>query len=310
MRKASAILLSLPILTSVLMGCAHSDRAIDPVVSIPHLAPDAVLPETLFALFSDNTLLKFNAAHPDVPLAKVSLVGLNPDESLLGIDYRVAYGVLYSVSNTGQVYTINTDSGQLTAIGEPSQGVAIDGERYGVDFNPAADRIRLVTDAGTNMRMHPETGLFVDNNADESGVQLDGALQYSSGDVAYGKAPHLRAAAYTYNTTNSKLTTNFAIDAVQGTLVTQGSRETDTNPVSPNTGQLYTVGALATGPVSDAHFDIADVTNAAYVALAMPGDKNYTFYQINLDNAALLTIGALNNAELGSDTLVGIAIEP
>ncbi|MCS7487568.1 hypothetical protein UA24_14030 [Marinomonas sp. BSi20414] len=275
--------------------------------SIQEIAPDAELPENMLALLSNNRLIKFNVAHPDSIISRVSLQGFKQqDERVVGIDYRVAYGVLYAVSNTGQVYTVNTDSGQVTPMGEPSQQVVLEGALYGVDFNPAADRIRVVTDASVNSRMHPETGLYVDNNPDLAGVQLDGSLQYSLDDVSYGVAPHLVAAAYTYNAKNSKLTTNFAIDAVQGALVTQGTRETDKEQVSPNTGRLYTVGKLATGPVADAHFDIADVTNAAYVALSAQENSSYILYKINLGNAQLMKIGEIASGQ----PIVGIAIEP
>ena len=275
--------------------------------SIQEIAPDAELPENMLALLSNNRLIKFNVAHPDSIISRVTLQGVKQqDERIVGIDYRVAYGVLYAVSNTGQVYTVNTDSGQMTPIGEPTQQVVLEGALYGVDFNPAADRIRVVTDAGVNSRMHPETGLYVDNNSDLAGVQLDGSLQYNLDDVSHGLAPHLVAAAYTYNAKNSKLTTNFAIDAVQGALVTQGTRETDKEQVSPNTGQLYTVGKLATGPVADAHFDIADVTNAAYVALSAEKNPSYILYKISLEDAQLIKIGEIASGQ----PIVGIAIEP
>ena len=271
------------------------------------MSTDTAVPETLHALLSDNTLIKFNAAEPAVVKNRVSLQGFSQsDERIMGIDFRVAYGVMYAVSNLGQMYTIDTESGQMTPIGKPTQGVRLDGELYGVDFNPAADRIRVVTDGGVNGRMHPETGLYVDNQSEMSGVQFDGALQYSADDVAYGLTPRLVAAAYTYNAKNNKLTTNFAIDAAQGTLVTQGTRETEVNQVSPNTGKLYTVGSLATGPVVDAHFDIADVTNAAYVALSTQDRASYTLYKINLDNAELTKIGELASG----NAIVGMAIEP
>ncbi|MCW4630787.1 MULTISPECIES: DUF4394 domain-containing protein [Marinomonas] len=275
--------------------------------SIQEIAPDAELPENMLALLSNNRLIKFNVAHPDSIISRVTLQGVKQqDERIVGIDYRVAYGVLYAVSNTGQVYTVNTDSGQMTPIGEPTQQVVLEGALYGVDFNPAADRIRVVTDAGVNSRMHPEMGLYVDNNSDLAGVQLDGSLQYNLDDVSHGLAPHLVAAAYTYNAKNSKLTTNFAIDAVQGALVTQGTRETDKEQVSPNTGRLYTVGKLATGPVADAHFDIADVTNAAYVALSAEKNQSYILYKISLEDAQLIKIGEIASGQ----PIVGIAIEP
>ena len=82
----------------------------------------------------------------------------------------------------------------------------------------------------------------------------DPPLAYAAGDVAAGRAPQLVGAAYTYNKIHDKLTTNYAIDRATGSLVMQGTAEGVTPAVSPNTGQLRTVGALGTGPVDDAAF--------------------------------------------------------
>lgn len=143
-----------------------------------------------------------------------------------------------------------------------------EGERLGFDFNPAADRIRIVSDSGQNLRAHPETGALVDFKPDADGLQLDGALAFSSDDANAGRPPRVIAAAYTYNKDNEKLTTNFAIDGEPGALVRQGSVEGVEPVVSPNSGQLSTVGALGVAGISDAHFDISDVTNTALAALS------------------------------------------
>ena len=46
---------------------------------------------------------------------------------------------------------------------------------WGFDFNPTVDRIRVVNDAGFNLRLHPDTGVIVDSDPNQPGVQLDGA---------------------------------------------------------------------------------------------------------------------------------------
>ena len=129
-------------------------------------------------------------------------------------------------------------------VGEAPFALALEGTRFGFDFNPAADRIRVV--GGTdNRRMHPDTGMVVDADAAAADVQLDGALAYATGDVNAGKAPVVVAAAYTNPDADAATgTTNYAIDTAADALVTQGTKEGVTPAVSPNAGTLFTVGCL------------------------------------------------------------------
>ena len=34
----------------------------------------------------------------------------------------------------------------------------LDGTEFGVDFNPQVDRLRVVSNSGQNLRLHPDTG--------------------------------------------------------------------------------------------------------------------------------------------------------
>ncbi len=252
------------------------------------LADSTPRKEMLAAVTERNELIRFSAAQPQRVLARVALAGLQPGETLLGIDFRVARGVLYGLGSSGRLYTLDARTGQATALGQPI-AVKPEGSQFGFDFNPTVDRIRLVSDAGQNLRLHPDTGAL---------VQQDAAPAYAPGDPSAGRAPRLMAAAYTYNKANDKLTTNFAIDCALGMLVTIGTREGRTPAVSPNTGQLYTVGPLGSGACERASFDIADVDNAA---LATLGSQ---LYAVNLDTGAANRIGAL------AEPLRGLAIEP
>ena len=118
--------------------------------------------------------------------------------------------------------------------------------------------------------------------------------------------PQLVAAAYTYNKQDDKLTTNYAMDRVAGTLVTQGSKEGVQPVVSPNTGTLFTVGALGTGPIQDASMDIADVTGAAYAALRSSAQAPTRLYTIDLSSGRASLIGTLGDGT----PVLGLAIEP
>jgi len=258
-------------------------------------APAAPLPKARVHVVTDQAeLISVDAAVPGQPLARKPLVGLPPGERLVGIDYRVARGVLYALGADGRLYTLDVTTGRLQPVAA-APAVRLPAGAVGFDFNPAADRIRVVVDDGSNLRLHPDTGAL---------AATDPALQYAPGDAAQGQAPRLAGAAYTYNKKDEKLTTNYAIDRARGTLVTQGSVEGQMPAVSPNTGRLSTVGPLGTGPVDDAAFDIADIDNTALAALRLKGQTR--LYVLNLQTGTARDLGVV----AGGRVLWGLAIEP
>jgi hypothetical protein len=263
--------------------------------------------ETVWAVNEGHQLLRFTAAQPARVDVRLPLTGLQPGEKVLGIDFRVARGVLYALGSGGHLYTVNTSTGALTQVGQGSFALPLSGAAFGFDFNPAADRLRVVGDGGQNLRLHPDTGAVVDGNAAAEGLQPDGKLGYAPGDVNAGAAPRLEAAAYTYNKQDEKLTTNYAIDAQRGLLVRQGSIEGRTPAVSPNLGQLFTVGSLGVGaPISQVSFDIADLDNAALAAASLPGRRASELLLIDLDTGRARGLGRVGAGEV----LRGLAIEP
>lgn len=286
---------SAAVLATLLSGCAAPPE--EP------LGPPAK--ETVVAVTTQHQLIRFNAGQPRKLLSSVALSGLPAQERIVGLDYRVARGELFALGRSGQLYRIDLATASAMPVGTPMT-VALRGERFGFDFNPTVDRIRVVSDAAQNLRLHPETGAVVDADPRTDGVQTDGALAYDAADVNAGRTPALVAAAYTYNQDNDKITTNYAIDARHGTLVTQGSREGTQPVISPNTGRLFTVGALGTGAFERADFDISDVRNTAYAALTPTEGHATVLYRIDLASGAASRIGRIGRDE----TLVGMAIEP
>ena len=253
--------------------------------------------ETVHALTQALELLTLNAGQPERVLQRVALKGLPAGEALVGIDYRVSKGVLFTLSRSGRVYTINTESGALAPVGGTPIASAMEGAAFGFDFNPAADRIRLVSNTGQNLRLHPDTGAL---------VAVDAPLTFDLGDSQAGQKPQLLAAAYTYNKKDEKITTNFAIDGRTGTLVRQGSAEGAQPVVSPNTGRLVTVGALGTGSVQDASMDIADTSGAAFAALRSVAQGPTRLYLVNLESGKADVLGTVGTGA----ALVGIAVIP
>lgn len=257
------------------------------------------------AVTASHQLIRFNAGQPGRLLSKVALKGLQPGESVLGIDYRVARGELYAVSSSNRLFRVNPTTGVMDRVGQPF-AVPLTGTHFGVDFNPTVDRLRIVSDSGQNLRVHPDTGAVVDGNPDMAGVQPDAPLAYVATDGSDPERPAVVAAAYTYHKTDDKLTTNFALDAATGTLAVQGSREGITPVVSPNTGRLTRVGALGVGPFDRAAFDIADVSGAAFASLSGGDGTGSRWVHIDLATGQARLIGTV----AGGEVLTGIAIEP
>jgi hypothetical protein len=262
--------------------------------------------ETIFAVTASHELIKFNAGQPQLILERKTVTGLAPAERLVGIDFRVTKGVLFGLANTGRLYTLDTSTGALKPVGAAPSAIALTGDVFGFDFNPAADRIRVVSNRGQSFRLHPDTGAAVDADPNAPGIQGDSALSYVKGDIQEAQHPALVAAAYTYNKLDEKITTNYALDARLGALVMQGSLEGTLPVVSPNTGLLRTVGKLGIGTLADATFDIADISGAAFAALRTPAGTATRLYQVDLNSGKAKLIGTVGSGA----PLVGMAVEP
>jgi len=154
--------------------------------------------------------------------------------SIVGIDVRPADGMLYALTADGGIYTVDAKSGAATMKSKLSETLKA-GVTVTVDFNPVADRLRVITSDGTNLRV----------NVDDGKATVDGALKFKEGDANAGKTPMVVAGSYT-NSANPKPTATalYNIDATTGSLVSQAP---------PNDGILNTIGSLGIkldGPVA------------------------------------------------------------
>ncbi len=287
-------LLSLAAVLVTLAGCASLE---------PEGPPRK---ELVFAVTAGNELIKFNAGQPGRILERKPLIGISAGDRLVGIDFRVARGVLYGLAQTGRLYTIDTTTGIARSLTAPPLDMQLVGDGVGMDFNPAVDRIRVVTSTGQNLRIHPDTGVMIDGSNMLLGVQPDITLNYVPGDANAARRPNVAGAAYTYNKQNEKITTLYVIDRALGNLAMQGSKEGSTPFVSPDTGQLTTIGSLGLGPLVNAALDISDISNVALAAVRTTADPATRLYQLDLNTGQANPLGRVGDGS----PLVGIAIEP
>jgi hypothetical protein len=119
-----------------------------------------------------DQLVRFSSAAPGTTTT-VSVTGIVAGEALVGIDFRPQTGQLFAlgvndVANTGTTYLLDPQTGAATSVGTANQVAFVDGSAvaidlpgtsagWGFDFNPAVDRIRVVTGTGLNFRLNPST---------------------------------------------------------------------------------------------------------------------------------------------------------
>jgi hypothetical protein len=234
-------------------------------------APAATPSLRAFGITGDGALMAtFTTDRPNVLNWVRAVTGLSGDTALIGIDFRVQNGLLYGVGNKGGIYTIKIPTGtEDVVVTKVSQlQYTLNGTNFGVDFNPAADRLRVISDNGQNLRH---------NLNDHTTIQ---DLNLTTPPTE-GTTKGVSAAAYTNNDLNgATATTLFDINTTSDQVVIQSPA---------NNGTLAPTGSLGIDAGINAGMDIFStlsngktVSNAAFAALAPSGAGTPSLYNINL----------------------------
>jgi len=201
---------------------------------------------------------------------------------LLGIDVRPADGRLYGVTDAGQIVTLDPATGAATRVSQLGERFE-SGGRAVVDFNPVADRLRLMGMSGTNFRVNVENGQVV----------RDGQLKYQAGTPLAETQPRITAGAYTNSAAGAQQTMLLTIDGVLGQLNLQAP---------PNDGVQQVRGTIGSGAGASSAFDILTVgaTNTGYL---LTGGVLHT---IDLERGVPTPLGAV----AGTADVIDIASMP
>ncbi len=267
-----------------LAACGSDDND-TPATPPPVVVPPVVEAGDTVMLTATGRIVSLNA--DNTVRTNVALSGLQASETLLGIDFRPLDGLLYGVGSSGRIYTVNPSTGAASlrstlaadAADTSAPFTALAGTDYAVDFNPAADRLRVVSDSGQNLRINVESGA----------TTTDGNI---NGGPATAK---ITSAAYTNSFAGTSATTLFVIDAAASTLYTQ-------NP--PNNGTLSVPVALGVTASAVGGFDIDARTNRGMAVLTVGGKAG--LYAINL--AATANPATLVAALDLTDAVKGLAV--
>ncbi|HTU63067.1 MAG TPA: DUF4394 domain-containing protein, partial [Polyangiales bacterium] len=229
---------------------------------------------TALALTADGQLLGFAPSAPGDLQSQAWISGLQSGESLLGIDVRPVDGKLYGLGSANNLYTLEPNTGKATLVttlaaasGDDAPFVMLTPSDYGVDFNPAADLLRVVNSYGDNLRIAPSArGMLRLGD-----VVTDAMLNQGE--------PKAVAAAYTNSFAGTAQTTLYLLDVSVDALQLQGGVN---GTPSPNTGTLTSVGHLGVDATGDAGFDIVGGHNGLALAALQIGDARSALYSIQL----------------------------
>jgi hypothetical protein len=200
----------------------------------------------------------------------VGSVTLADGGMLVGMDVRPADGKLYGVTPDGAIVTVDAKTGAWQKVSQLSEALPT-GVAIAVDFNPVADRLRIVAANGLSLRVTVQDGKAV----------VDGALKYAPTDGAMGKTPGVTAVAYTNSMAGAKETTLYDIDSMAGSLVRQAP---------PNDGVLATIGALGVNVDGQAAFDIWSDGMGTHVGWLLSAGRLHT---VDLATGTAMAVGPI-----------------
>ncbi len=239
-------------------------------------------------LTDKGRLVTFRNNSPERIRRTERVQGLKDDQQLVGIDFRVQNGKLYGVGDRGGIYTINTASnfGRATKVSQLT--VPLDGQSFGVDFNPAANRLRVISDTGQNLR----------HNLDDPAGAPAAGMTATDGTLAYPGTPpappttatQVTAAAYTNNDLDpNTATTLFDIDTMLDQVVIQSPA---------NAGLLAPTGKLTVDAGQWAGFDIS-TRGDSNRGFAVLDTGRMRLYDINLTTGKATRLGSFpTNAQV------------
>jgi len=220
---------------------------------------------TLVGLQGDQTLLTI-----DSDARRVTATVQVTDIRLAGIDVRPADGMLYGLGVDGRIVTIDPQTGRITEKARITE--ALDpAVRYTVDFNPVADRMRVLGSNGVSLRINVDNGQTI----------VDGRLRYAEQDANRAATPRVVAGAYSNSFRGTQATTLYDLDAATQSFLRQ---------VPPNDGILNTIGRVEIPMDGMVAFDIASDGQGGNVGWIVAGA---TLLNIDISNGQTRSLGTI-----------------
>lgn len=249
---------------------------------------------TAVALTDQNQLVTFKVRKPDRLLSIRTIRGLPSGVSMVGIDYRPKTGDLYGVGSNSAVYRINPQTGiaiaeNLDAMGNPVPfTLPLSGSNFGIDFNPAPDAIRIVSDAGQNKRVAPDAGTTLgDDLALNPGMPKVGGAAYTNSSFSVTQPAAANVQLYVIDYQNDMV---FLQNPPNNGTLTNGQRLTGVD-VQPKFG-----------------WDIAGTNDVGYLATNDRRGRAASLYTVDETTGFTRNLGQIGGRRLRGLTVTGLAV--
>ncbi len=276
--------------------------------------PAASSAQTLYYLTRDGKLTSASSTIPGTFATPVAITGVTSGETLVGIDVRPQNQQLYALGvnpdlDTATLYHLAPETGVASVVGGMPGSITftfdgasgIDFEDpvdvvWNIDFNPAADRLRVVVAGGLDFRVNPNTGGPVDGDlggaaGSQAGVNPDGFLNGITG--------HVQGAAYTNNgPNNGGITTLYTVATGTNALYIQKppNTGTQTSAVPLTLGGaplvLEAVRGFDIEPRVNAPAGNSPVGSGSGLLVATEGGST-KLYRVNLVTGVVTSLGAV-----------------
>ncbi len=238
---------------------------------------------TVVGVTVQNNIVTFDQATPGTLLSNVAVTGLAVGEQLLEIDLRPATGEIFGITSGNRITRIDAVTGVATPFAAAFAPALAD-VRYGIDFNPTVDRIRVVGTNTNNRRLNPITGGSV--SPSDTALTIAGSTD----------SPFIASTAYNNSLANVPAGSirQFVIDSRTARLGEVGSQAGGN--ASFNAGVITFIGGLgfANGELSEnLGFDIFGPTGEAFVSVQSAAGGVSSFGNISLATGAFTAVGEI-----------------
>ena len=113
-----------------------------------------------YGITTGHIVYTFDTSVPNVEISHraINLTKLQPGESELAIDLRPATGQVYMLGSTSRLYVLDPADGNVVPIAAAPFTPALSGTAFAMEFDPVTDTIRVISNTGQNLRVHPTPG--------------------------------------------------------------------------------------------------------------------------------------------------------
>ncbi len=195
-----------------------------------------------------------------------SINALDKNEQILDIDYRNAEGLLYGLTrdgSKGRIVIIDPTNGSIFRRGTLAEAnntpIELTAPNYTIDFNPDANKLRIIGSDGSNLRVTITTNAEVLAATESNPVTPKATVEIDT-KINPDPAPTIVGAAYTDERSSAKPTRLFGLDKL------------NTYALKANAGTVTTMRGLGVTGISDVNgYDISPANNQGVAIFTISG---------------------------------------